>query len=94
MKHCDDVSIFSLLKQEYVQSSNEERNSLRNVAKHNILKIQAENQHYYIISVIKRPEFIKRYLVVIRRTQFAPGLKIKRKYLGSYHELEIMIDMT
>jgi len=39
MKHCDDVNIFSLLEQEYVQSFSEERNSLTNVAKHNILQI-------------------------------------------------------
>jgi len=47
MKHRDDTSILSLLEQEYVQSFNEERDSLRNIAKHNILKIQVENQRYY-----------------------------------------------
>ena len=46
MKHCNDVQIISLLEQEYIQSFNKDRDSLRKLAKQNILKIQAENQRY------------------------------------------------
>lgn len=77
MKHRDDNRIISVLEQESIQLFNEERDSLRNTAKRNILKIQAENQRYYNKRRKKARIYKGGDLVVLRRTQFAPGLKIQ-----------------
>lgn len=77
MKHSDDNRIISVLEQESIQLFNEERDSLRNTAKQNILKIQAENQRYYNKRRKKARIYKGGDLVVLRRTQFAPGLKIQ-----------------
>lgn len=42
-----DIQLLSVLENEYVQLFNDERDNLRNIAKRNMLKIQAENQRYY-----------------------------------------------
>lgn len=84
MKHREDVQICSLIEQECVQSFNNERDRLRNAAKQSILKVQAENKRCYDKRRKKTTEYRKGDLVVIRRTQFAPGSKIKQKYLGPY----------
>lgn len=49
MRHGDDSNIISLLDQEYVRLFDKERDNLtiRDTAKQNIAKIQAESQRYY-----------------------------------------------
>lgn len=84
MKHRENVQICSLIEREYVQFFNNERNQLRNVTKQNILKNQKENQCYCNKRRKKTIPYKEGDLVAIKRTQFAPGLKIKRKYLGPY----------
>lgn len=84
MKYRENIQILSLLEQEYVHLFNQERDGLREVAKRNILKIQQENERYYNKHRKKAPLYREGDLIAIRRTQFAPGSKIKRKYLGPY----------
>jgi len=84
MKQQEDVQLLTVLEQEYVQLFNRERDNLRDVAKQNILKVQEENQRLYNKHRKKAPEYKEGELVAIRRTQFAPGLKIKTPYLGPY----------
>lgn len=84
MRHREDVEILSVLEQEYVQCFNRERNNLRNLAKQSILKIQTENQRNYNKRCKKAPMYRVGDLVAICRTQFAPGSKIGKKYIGPY----------
>lgn len=63
---------------------NQERDNLREAAKRNILKIQTENQRSYNKRRKKAHTYKEGDLVVIQRTQFAPGLKIRTPYLGPY----------
>lgn len=92
MRHREDVRMLSLLEQEYVQHFNQKRENLRQLATQNILKVQTENQRCYNKRCKKAPWYCEGDLVAIRRTQFAPGLKIRKKYLGPYKVTQIKVN--
>lgn len=84
LRQREDTQTLALIEQEYVRLYNQERDNLRNIAKQNILKVQAENQRNYNKRRKKASIYKENDLVFIRRTQFAPGLKIKTPYLDPY----------
>lgn len=67
---------------------------MRKNAKEQIFKIQSENRKSY--NLRRRPP--NKYkigdLVAIKRTQYGPGLKLKRKYLGPYEVVKIKLNDT
>ncbi|KZC05515.1 hypothetical protein WN55_07090 [Dufourea novaeangliae] len=84
MRHKGDLEIRKLIEQESVELFQEEREKLRRLAKQNILKVQEENLRTYNKTCKEARIYQEGDLVVIKRTQFGPGLKIKKKYLGPY----------
>nr|XP_012143384.1 PREDICTED: uncharacterized protein LOC105662797 [Megachile rotundata] len=84
MRHTQDLEVQRLIQQEAIELYNEERDQLRQLAKQNIIKIQEENVRNHNKTCTKAREYKEGDLVVIKRTQFGPGLKIKKKFLGPY----------
>ncbi|GIY30577.1 hypothetical protein CDAR_318741 [Caerostris darwini] len=83
MKNKEDIKIISLLEEEINEEFQFQRSRIRQEAKANIKKIQAENKKAYDK---KRKKAIKYHigdLVAIQRTQFGVGLKLRPKFLES-----------
>ena len=73
-----------------VEELDEQRDEIRNIAKSNIAKIQAENRKTSNRKRIRAPLYNENELVAIKRTQFGPSLKLRPKYLGPYKVIRIM----
>lgn len=86
----DDPQIRELLEKEWVDAFQDNRVKLRNQAKECIAKIQQENR----VTFNKKRKAARRYsehdLVVIKRTQLGPGLKLTNKYLGPYAVIKML----
>ncbi|GFX10265.1 transposon Tf2-9 polyprotein [Trichonephila clavipes] len=89
MRNKEDLYLRNLLMEEMVEELQEQRNQLRQDAKRNIQKIQAENKRTYDRKRKKAPRYQKGDLVAIQRTQFGSGLKLKPKFLGPYKVIEV-----
>ncbi|GFY31347.1 transposon Tf2-6 polyprotein [Trichonephila clavipes] len=85
MRNKEDLYLRNLLMEEL----QEQRNQLRQDAKRNIQKIQAENKKTYDRKRKKAPRYQKEDLVAIQRTQFGSGLKLRPKFLGPYKVIEV-----
>ncbi|GFW72350.1 uncharacterized protein TNCV_703871 [Trichonephila clavipes] len=75
--------------EEMVEELQEQRNQLRQDAKRNIQKIQAENKRTYERKRKKAPRYQKGDLVAIQRTQFGSCLKLRPNFLGPYKVIEV-----
>ncbi|GFW18106.1 transposon Tf2-9 polyprotein [Trichonephila clavipes] len=84
MRNKEDLYLRNLLMEEMVEELQEQRNQLRQDAKRNIQKIQAENKRTYDRKRKRAPRYQKGDLVAIQRTQFGSGLKLRLKFLGPY----------
>ena len=84
MRHAEETKILDLIQQEAIEIFNSERNDLRNVAKENLLKIQEENRRSYDKKRKLATKYVEGDLVVIKKTRFDPGSKLKPKFLGPY----------
>ncbi|GFV96508.1 retrovirus-related Pol polyprotein from transposon 17.6 [Trichonephila clavipes] len=89
MRNREDLYLRNLLMEEMVEELQEQRNQLRQDAKRNIQKIQAENKRTYDRKRKKAPRYQKGDLVAIQRTQFGSGLKLRPKFLGPYKVIEV-----
>ncbi|GFX92386.1 transposon Tf2-9 polyprotein [Trichonephila clavipes] len=89
MRNKEDLYLRNLLMEEMVEELQEQRNQLRQDAKRNIQKIQAENKRTYDRKRKKAPGYQKGDLVAIQRTQFGSGLKLRPKFLGPYKVIEV-----
>ncbi|GFW32623.1 transposon Tf2-9 polyprotein [Trichonephila clavipes] len=89
MRNKEDLYLRNLLMEEMVEELQEQRNQLRQDAKRNIQKIQAENKRTYDRKHKKAPRYQKGDLVAIQRTQFGSGLKLRPKFLGPYKVIEV-----
>ncbi|GFY44774.1 transposon Tf2-9 polyprotein [Trichonephila inaurata madagascariensis] len=89
MRNKEDLYLRNLLMEEMVEELQEQRTQLRQDAKRNIQKIQAENKRTYDRKRKKAPRYRKGDLVAIRRTQFGTGLKLGPKFLGPYKIIEV-----
>ena len=69
MRNKEDLHLKNLLMEEMVEELQEQRNQLRQDAKRNIQKIQAENKRTYDRKRKKAPEYREGDLVAIQRTQ-------------------------
>ncbi|GFS68271.1 uncharacterized protein TNCV_5028701 [Trichonephila clavipes] len=75
--------------EEMVEELQEQRNQLRQDAKRNIQKIQAENKRTYDRKLKKAPGYQIGDLVAIQRTQFGSGFKLRPKFIGPYKIIEV-----
>ncbi|GFT19083.1 transposon Tf2-6 polyprotein [Trichonephila clavipes] len=89
MRNREDLYLRNLLMEEMVEELQEQRNQLRQDAKRNIQKIQAENKRTYDRKRKKAPRYQKGDLVAIQKTQFGSGLKLRPKFLGPYKVIEV-----
>lgn len=71
-----------------------DRNDLRQTAKEQILKVQAENCRTYNLRRRKLNKFIFGQLVAIKRTQTGPGLKLKTKFISPYKITKVKTNNT
>lgn len=89
MKQKEDLQIKQLLDEEHILKVFEEREILRNEAKQNISRLQAENVKQYN----KRRKPAHKYKlgdkVAIQRTQFGTGLKLRPRFFGPYEITKI-----
>lgn len=80
----EDSQLHTLIEQGAIEVFEDNRTELRNLAKENLLKIQEENRRNHDRDCKKAINYKKGDLVAIKRTQFGPNLKLKRKFLGPY----------
>lgn len=86
----DNPDIRELLDKEIITSFDNGRAELREEAKRNIEKIQKENQKTYDGKRKNPLTYREGDLVVIRRTQQGPYLKLANKYLGPYEVIKTL----
>ncbi|GFX45647.1 retrovirus-related Pol polyprotein from transposon 17.6 [Trichonephila clavipes] len=84
MRNKEDILIKDLLPEEMANELLEQREFLRNDAKKNIETLQSENRKTYNRRRKKASLYKEGDLVVIQRTQFGAGLKLRPKFLGPY----------
>ncbi|GFS58339.1 transposon Tf2-6 polyprotein [Trichonephila clavipes] len=89
MRNKEDIKIRGLMIQELQEQYLDQRESLPQDAKQNILKIQAENKKTYNKKRKKAPENQVGDLVAVQRTQFGGGLKLRPKFFGPYQITEV-----
>lgn len=84
MRRADDVKLKEILDKEWQRQFDEAREELREQAKIQISKVQAENRKSYNLRRRPASTYAEGNLVAIKRTQNIPGRKLKIKYLGPY----------
>ncbi|GFX90852.1 transposon Tf2-9 polyprotein [Trichonephila clavipes] len=89
MKQKEDLQIKHLLEEELGEKFINKRETLRNEAKENILRLQAENKKQY--NKHRKPAYNYKPgdTVAIQRTQFGTGLKLRPKYFGPYEVTKV-----
>ncbi|GFT11797.1 retrovirus-related Pol polyprotein from transposon 17.6 [Trichonephila clavipes] len=89
MKQKEDLQIKHLLEDELSEQFINKRETLRNEAKENILRLQAENKKQY--NKHRKPAYNYKPgdTVAIQRTQFGTGLKLRPKYFGPYEVTKV-----
>ncbi|GBL76669.1 Pro-Pol polyprotein [Araneus ventricosus] len=88
MRNKEDLHLRDLLMEEMME---EQRDELRQDAKKNIQKIQAENKRTYDRKCMNAPSYQRGDLVVIQRTQFGTGLKLRPRFLGPYRIVKVKL---
>ncbi|GBN96450.1 Retrovirus-related Pol polyprotein from transposon 17.6, partial [Araneus ventricosus] len=89
MRNKEDLHLRDLLMEEMMEELQEQRDELRQDAKKNIQKIQAENKRTYDRKCRNAPSYQRGDLVVIQRTQFGVGLKLRPRFLGPYRIVKV-----
>ncbi|GFS64429.1 transposon Tf2-9 polyprotein [Trichonephila clavipes] len=89
MKQKEDLQIKHLLEDELSEQFINKRETLRNEAKENILRLQDENKKQY--NKHRKPPYNYKPgdTVAIQRTQFGTGLKLRPKYFGPYEVTKV-----
>lgn len=80
----ENHEVRQLLEKEWVAEFQNMRDEIRDQAKENIQKIQAENRRTYNKNRKRATIYSVNDMVAIRRTQQGPGLKLASKFLGPY----------
>ncbi|GFR31136.1 uncharacterized protein TNCT_329141 [Trichonephila clavata] len=89
MRNKEDIKIRDLLMQVLEEQYLDQRESMRQDAKRNIFKIQAENKKTYNKKRKMAPEYQVGDLVAVQHTQFSGGLKLRPKFFGPYQITEV-----
>lgn len=85
-----DSQIRELLEKEWIEDFQSGRDDLRRNAKECITKVQHENRMTFNKKRKPATKYAENDLVVIKRTQLGPGLKLANKYLGSYSIIQVL----
>ena len=80
----EDMLIREVLEKETIENYIEKRQELREDSKKQLIKVQEENRKQYNLRRRKPKKYKEGDLVAFKRTQFGPGLKFHRQYLGPY----------
>lgn len=80
----EDIIIKELIEKEVIEDFNENREKIREDSRKQIAKVQEENRKIYNLRRRSPKLYKEGDLVAIKRTQFGPGLKVCRKFLGPY----------
>ncbi|GFV46682.1 retrovirus-related Pol polyprotein from transposon 297 [Trichonephila clavipes] len=83
------IKIKHLLEDELSEQFINKRNTLRNEAKENILRLQDENKKQYNKHRKRAYNYKPGDTVAIQRTQFGTGLKLRPKYFGPYEVTKV-----
>uniref|UniRef100_A0A034UZP1 Uncharacterized protein n=1 Tax=Bactrocera dorsalis TaxID=27457 RepID=A0A034UZP1_BACDO len=94
MPTANDKNIKQLIEEEIRSQLQEGRDKIRQHAKEQILKIQAENKKTYNLRRKEANQYAINDLVAVKRTQFGGGLKLKPKYLGPYQITKVKANNT
>lgn len=84
MNHPEFQSIKKAIKLEHVRCHEEQLEEIRQMAKKQILKVQAQQKQGFDKSRKKSQVYSIGDLVAIKRTQFLPTSKLCKRYLGPY----------
>ncbi|GFV81789.1 retrovirus-related Pol polyprotein from transposon 17.6 [Trichonephila clavipes] len=89
MKQKEDLKIKHRLENELREQFIDERKTLRNEVKENILRLQDENKKQY--NKHRKPTFNYKPgdTVAIQRTQFRTGQQLRPKYFGPYEVTKV-----
>lgn len=90
MRQAEDIKVLGLLEEEMAEAFIDEREQSRIEAKEQIRQRQEEQRQYYNRKCKQARQYNPKELVAIERTQFAPGLKLKGKYIGPYEVIKNM----
>ncbi|GFW14306.1 transposon Ty3-I Gag-Pol polyprotein [Trichonephila clavipes] len=82
MKQKEDLKIKHLLENQLREQFIDERETLRNEAKENILRLQDENKKQYNKHCTLAYNYKPGDAVAVQRTQFGTGLKLRPKYFN------------
>lgn len=89
VKRKDDLNLKYIVEEEIINSFDDERQQLRENACSQINKIQKENSTQYNRKRKEATKYEIGDIVVIKRTQFGAGLKLKPKFLGPYKVVSV-----
>lgn len=89
MRDKSDLELKSLIEEEFQEQFESNRDSLRQSAKEQILKVQAENRKTYNLRRRKPNTYQLGDLVAVKKIQLGPGTKMKPKFVGPYKIVKI-----
>lgn len=89
MHRKEDPQLIEMLNEEQIEHFDSGREEIRKNAKKQISKIQEENRTQHNKKCKPAHKYSLGDLVVIRRTQFGTGMKIKPNFLGPYRVIKV-----
>ena len=84
-----DLKVMELINEEMINDFETRRDQFREDAQVQISRVQDENRRTFDRRRRSAHEYQMGDIVAIKRTQFGPGLKIGKKYLGPYRVIKI-----
>lgn len=89
IRRLEDHNLAKIMEEELIDEFENSRIELRQLAKQQIEKVQAENKKYFDRKRKAARKYNLRDLVAIQRTQFGSGLKLQPKYHGPYEVVKV-----
>ncbi|GBL80176.1 Pro-Pol polyprotein [Araneus ventricosus] len=94
MKQQSDLKIMQLIQQQIQDDFVQARDFSREKSKLHIQKAQESNRKNYNLRRRSPNKYNVNDMVVIKRTQYGPGLKLRAKYLGPYKITKVKLNNT
>lgn len=85
----ENPQLINILNEELIEQFNADRDEIRANAKIQITKVQSKNRTQHNKKCKPSHKYSLWGIVVIRRTQFGTGMKIKPHFLGPYRIIKI-----
>lgn len=90
MRLKEDPKVREMIEEEWIQMFEEQRDEIRNEAKEQLVKMQAENRKNYNKRRKEATKYVLDDMVAIKRTQQGSGLKTHSKFLGPYRVTKVL----